>query len=497
MCRARRPVRQRPCYVTGTPDPRPRAVDREAARAAARDRAGRAGPADLRRLAGRPAVQRRRGRGAADASSRRVTVIHVAGERRLRRCAGRSRGAARGAPQTATGRTRSCARRCSPPWPRRTSSSGGPARRRWPRRPPSACRWSSSRTRTRRATSVRTPASSSRPGRRGSSTTRRSTPTRCSRRPRLLDDPAPHIRDVRRGARALGRPGAADAVAELVLAAAERRPLPMPRPSSADRRRHVTAEQTGPPDGDRPRSTPIAAGHRHPAPDRRQDVARRAAGAVHDDARRWAGGPVRDRPQRLRAARPRPVRARHAACRTSSSAAAATWSSADRGGPRARDPEPRRGHPSRGERYTAEAGVPMARAATETQRAGLTGLEFGLAIPGTVGGAVWANAGAHESDVAGVLESRARLLADGRETVVPRGRAGARLPRQPLQARPGRVAVARARPGRDVPPRRPRTRTSSRAGSTTSAAGARRTSRSACPRRAACSATRPAIRPGG
>jgi UDP-N-acetylmuramate dehydrogenase len=72
-----------------------------------------------------------------------------------------------------------------------------------------------------------------------------------------------------------------------------------------------------------------------------------------------------------------------------------------------------------GERYTAEAGVPMARAATETQRAGLTGLEFGLAIPGTVGGAVWANAGAHEADIAGVLESARVLAADGTETVVP------------------------------------------------------------------------------
>ena len=71
-----------------------------------------------------------------------------------------------------------------------------------------------------------------------------------------------------------------------------------------------------------------------------------------------------------------------------------------------------------GERYTAEAGVQMARAATETQRAGLTGLEFGLAIPGTVGGAVWANAGAHESDVAGVLESARVLRADGSESVV-------------------------------------------------------------------------------
>jgi UDP-N-acetylmuramate dehydrogenase len=72
-----------------------------------------------------------------------------------------------------------------------------------------------------------------------------------------------------------------------------------------------------------------------------------------------------------------------------------------------------------GDRYVAEAGVPMARAATETQRAGLSGLEFGLAIPGTVGGAVWANAGAHEADVAAVLESARILGPDGAETIVP------------------------------------------------------------------------------
>lgn len=77
-----------------------------------------------------------------------------------------------------------------------------------------------------------------------------------------------------------------------------------------------------------------------------------------------------------------------------------------------------------GERYVAEAGVPMARAATETQRAGLSGLEFGLAIPGTVGGAVWANAGAHGADVASVLESARLLLADGSEAVVPAGELG-------------------------------------------------------------------------
>jgi UDP-N-acetylmuramate dehydrogenase len=77
-----------------------------------------------------------------------------------------------------------------------------------------------------------------------------------------------------------------------------------------------------------------------------------------------------------------------------------------------------------GDRFTADAGVPMARAATETQKAGLTGLEFGLAIPGSVGGAVWANAGAHESDVAGVLESAKVLDAAGAEKIVPAGELG-------------------------------------------------------------------------
>jgi UDP-N-acetylmuramate dehydrogenase len=77
-----------------------------------------------------------------------------------------------------------------------------------------------------------------------------------------------------------------------------------------------------------------------------------------------------------------------------------------------------------GDRFSAEAGVPMARAATETQKAGLSGLEFGLAIPGTVGGAVWANAGAHESDVATILESADVLLADGTEARLPAAELG-------------------------------------------------------------------------
>ena len=77
-----------------------------------------------------------------------------------------------------------------------------------------------------------------------------------------------------------------------------------------------------------------------------------------------------------------------------------------------------------GERYRADAGVPMARAATETQQAGLSGLEFGLAIPGTIGGAVWANAGAHDGEVASVLESATVLLADGSEAELPAAELG-------------------------------------------------------------------------
>jgi len=49
----------------------------------------------------------------------------------------------------------------------------------------------------------------------------------------LLDDPEAHIR-MSAAARELGRPGAADAVADLVLALAERRPLP--DPAVVDRR---------------------------------------------------------------------------------------------------------------------------------------------------------------------------------------------------------------------------------------------------------------------
>jgi len=68
-----------------------------------------------------------------------------------------------------------------------------------------------------------------------------------------------------------------------------------------------------------------------------------------------------------------------------------------------------------GDRFITDSGLAMAKAATLTKEAGLSGLEFGLAIPGTVGGAVWANAGAHESEVASVLVEAAVLRSGGAE----------------------------------------------------------------------------------
>lgn len=109
-----------------------------------------------------------------------------------------------------------------------------------------------------------------------------------------------------------------------------------------------------------------------------------------------------------------------------------------------------------GERLVAEAGLPMAKAATITANAGLAGLEFGLAIPGTVGGAVWANAGAHGSDVASVIESADVLLPDGREVRLAREELGlayreSRFKASPVGApgedgvpQPGELVVAAA-----------------------------------------------------
>ena len=54
---------------------------------------------------------------------------------------------------------------------------------------------------------------------------------------------------------------------------------------------------------------------------------------------------------------------------------------------------------------SADAGAPMALLVKRCVVAGLAGLDFGISIPGSLGGAVWANAGAHGGQMADVVAS--------------------------------------------------------------------------------------------
>lgn len=52
-----------------------------------------------------------------------------------------------------------------------------------------------------------------------------------------------------------------------------------------------------------------------------------------------------------------------------------------------------------------DAGVAMAMLVRRCTAAALAGIEFGISIPGSLGGAVWANAGAHGGEMAGVVRN--------------------------------------------------------------------------------------------
>lgn len=64
-------------------------------------------------------------------------------------------------------------------------------------------------------------------------------------------------------------------------------------------------------------------------------------------------------------------------------------------------------------RITASAGVPIARLAWQAAKRGWEGLEWAVGIPGTVGGAVVMNAGAHKSSTADLLLNTDVLSPDG------------------------------------------------------------------------------------
>ena len=59
----------------------------------------------------------------------------------------------------------------------------------------------------------------------------------------------------------------------------------------------------------------------------------------------------------------------------------------------------------RGDRLQAAAGAPLAAVCRKAAQAGLAGLEFAFGIPGTVGGAVYMNAGAYGGELKQALDS--------------------------------------------------------------------------------------------
>ncbi|WP_332632194.1 UDP-N-acetylmuramate dehydrogenase [Halalkalibacter flavus] len=67
-----------------------------------------------------------------------------------------------------------------------------------------------------------------------------------------------------------------------------------------------------------------------------------------------------------------------------------------------------------GETIKVGGGYPLIKLATIISREGLSGLEFAGGIPGSVGGAVFMNAGAHGSDISNILKEALILFPDGR-----------------------------------------------------------------------------------
>lgn len=62
---------------------------------------------------------------------------------------------------------------------------------------------------------------------------------------------------------------------------------------------------------------------------------------------------------------------------------------------------------------TCDAGMPLSRLCTAAREHALTGLEFAFGIPGTVGGALFMNAGAYDGEMALVVQSAQVVRPDG------------------------------------------------------------------------------------
>ncbi|AMA72572.1 MULTISPECIES: UDP-N-acetylmuramate dehydrogenase [Aneurinibacillus] len=95
-----------------------------------------------------------------------------------------------------------------------------------------------------------------------------------------------------------------------------------------------------------------------------------------------------------------------------------------------------------GEEIEVGAGYSFIRLAVMAGKEGLTGLEFAGGIPGTVGGAIYMNAGAHNSDVSRILKSAEVLLETGELVIFSADELGFSYRTSILQKRRGIVVSA-------------------------------------------------------
>ena len=94
-------------------------------------------------------------------------------------------------------------------------------------------------------------------------------------------------------------------------------------------------------------------------------------------------------------------------------------------------------------RVRVGGGYPLIKLSTLLSRQGLAGLEFASGIPGSVGGAVYMNAGAHKSDISNILSKALILFEDGTIDWLTHGEMGFSYRTSVLQTkRPGIVLEA-------------------------------------------------------
>lgn len=102
-------------------------------------------------------------------------------------------------------------------------------------------------------------------------------------------------------------------------------------------------------------------------------------------------------------------------------------------------------------RVVAAAGEPWSSLAWKAARHGLKGFEWTIGIPGTVGGAVVMNAGAHGSETADILVEAAIITPDGTQKVLKPAELGYRYRTSVLQGSDSIVTMAlfQLSPGHD------------------------------------------------